>query len=106
MGHESNRTASIASACLSACVTPNKLIKSVIAVKKTKTQFAICVSNDGCDDLGIWKLYRVLPDKKAAKGDFLRVVDESGEDYLYPAGWFVVVGLAPPAVKKLLAASA
>jgi hypothetical protein len=72
--------------------------------KKMRPRFAICISSAG--DLEIWKLYRVLPDKKAAKEDFIRVVDESGEDYLYPADRFVVVGLAPPTVKKLLAASA
>jgi hypothetical protein len=77
-----------------------------MAATKTRTRFAICISSDGCDDLEVWKLYRVLADKKAAKDDFLRVVDESGEDYLYPADRFVVVGLAPLTVKKLLAASA
>lgn len=77
-----------------------------MAAKKTQARFAVCICSDGCDDLEVWKLYRVLPDKKAAKEDFLRIVDESGEDYLYPADRFVVVGLAPPAVKKLLAASA
>ena len=77
-----------------------------MAAKKTRTRFAICISSDGCDDLQTWKIYRVLADKKAAKEDFLRVVDESGEDYLYPADRFVVIGLTPPAVKKLLAASA
>ena len=77
-----------------------------MAEKKTKTRFAICISADDCDDLEVWKLYRVLPDKKAAQEGFLRIVDETGEDYLYAADRFVVVGLAPPAVKKLLAASA
>jgi hypothetical protein len=77
-----------------------------MAAKKTKTRFAICISNEGCDDLEVWKLYRVLPDKEAAKEDFLRVVDESGEDYLYPAARFVVAGFAPPTVKKLLSVSA
>jgi hypothetical protein len=72
--------------------------------RKRKKGFAICVSNEGCDDLEIWKVYRVLPDDKAAEEDFLRVVDESGEDYLYPAKRFVVLNLVPPAVKKLLAA--
>jgi hypothetical protein len=47
-----------------------------------------------------------LPDQKAAEEDFLRVVDESGEDYLYPAKRFVFVELAAPTVKKLLAAHA
>ena len=68
-----------------------------------KNKFAICVSNDGCDDLEPWKLYRVLPDAEAAKDDFLRVVDESGEDYLYPASRFEMIELTPRTVKKLLA---
>ena len=61
--------------------------------KNTKDRFAICVSNEGCDDLETWKLYRVLPDKEAAEEDFLRIVDESGEDYLYPSVRFVQVDL-------------
>lgn len=77
-----------------------------MAARPAKKRFAICISAEGCDDLEVWKLYRVLPDKKAAQEDFLRIVDESGEDYLYPADRFVVVSLAPPTVKKLLAASA
>ena len=77
-----------------------------MAANKTPARFAVCISATGCDDLEVWKLYRVLADRKAAKEDFLRIVDESGEDYLYPAERFVVVSLAPPAVKKLLAASA
>jgi hypothetical protein len=71
--------------------------------KTTKPRFAFCVSNQGCDDLEVWKLYRVLPDDAAAREDFLRIVDESGEDYLYPASRFVVVELSPGVVKKLLA---
>ncbi len=77
-----------------------------MAEPKKRVRFAICVSADDCDDLEVWKLYRVLADKKAAKEDFLRIVDESGEDYLYLADRFVIVGLTPPTVKKLLAASA
>jgi hypothetical protein len=77
-------------------------------IKKSskKNLFAICVSSDGCDDLEVWKLYRVLPDDKAAEDDYVRVVDESGDDYLYPAKRFVFVELARPAVKRLLAAQA
>ena len=83
-----------------------EIVDEMMAASKTRKRFAICISAEGCDDLEVWKLYRVLPDKKAAKESFLRIVDESGEDYLYPADRFLVVGLAPPAVKKLLAASA
>ena len=53
--------------------------------------FAVCVANDGCDDLSAGMLYRVLPDEAAAREDLLRVVDDSGEDYLYPSSRFVVV---------------
>ncbi len=77
-----------------------------MAATKSSTRFAVCISAEGCDDLEVWKLYRVLPDKKAARDEFLRIVDESGEDYLYPANRFVVVEIANPAAKKLLAASA
>jgi len=73
-----------------------------MAKKNHPKQFAICVSNEGCDDLQIWKLYRVMPDESAARDHFLRVVDESGEDYLYPAQRFVVVELPKPIVKRLL----
>ena len=66
-------------------------------------KFAICIANDGCDDLELWKLYRVLPDAKAAQEDYLRIVDESGEDYLYSANRFVLVELPEQVREKLLA---
>ena len=47
------------------------------------------------------KVYRILPDPRAAKDDFVRVVDESGEDYLYHKSHFVFVDF-PKAVKKKL----
>jgi hypothetical protein len=63
-------------------------------------KFAICIANTGHDDLEKWKIYRVLPDAKADKAGCLRVVDESGEDYLYPANRFVVVKFSED-VKRL-----
>ena len=66
-------------------------------------RFAICIANDGCDDLELWKLYRVLPDVKAAQEDYLRIVDESGEDYLYSASRFVLVEFTQQVREKLLA---
>jgi hypothetical protein len=71
--------------------------------RQTRLKFAVCVANDGCDDLLVWKLYRVLPDDAAAREGYLRVVDDSGEDYLYPAGRFVAVELSETAEQKLLA---
>jgi hypothetical protein len=58
-------------------------------MKHQKKQFAICVRNEGAEDLEIRKIYQVLPDARAAKDKHIRVIDESGEDYLYPADYFV-----------------
>ena len=58
-----------------------------------ETGFAICVENRGAEDLDIRKVYRVLPDKEAAATGYVRVIDESGDDYLYPADYFVFVEL-------------
>ena len=62
-----------------------------MAKKRVRPSFAVCVAAAGSDDLRVWKLYRVLEDGEAAREGYLRVVDESGEDYLYSAGRFVVV---------------
>ncbi len=57
-------------------------------------RFAICINNDGYPaSLDLHKVYRVLPDADAAQDGDLRVIDESGEDYLYPAGFFIPVEL-------------
>ncbi len=61
-----------------------------------KKQFVLCVRNDDCNDLELRKVYEVLPDNRAAKEGYLRVVDESGEAYLYPESFFVVVELPVP----------
>jgi hypothetical protein len=58
---------------------------------KKHVEFAICVANEGYDDLEVWKVYQVLPDAKAAGVGCIRVIDESGEDYLYPADRFEAV---------------
>jgi hypothetical protein len=65
--------------------------------------FAICIASEGSDDLQVWKLYRVLPDATAADEDYLRVIDDSGEDYLYPASRFVVVEFPEVVEQKLMA---
>ena len=62
-----------------------------MVTSKKRVEFAICVANEGYDDLETWKVYQVLPDAKAAGVGCIRVIDESGEDYLYPADWFVMV---------------
>jgi len=56
--------------------------------------FAVCVKNTGYpSSLELHKIYRVIPDEDAAEDGDIRVVDESGEDYLYPAKWFAELAL-------------
>ena len=65
-------------------------------------RFAVCINNtDYPASLELHKIYRVLPDEEAAKDGDLRVVDESGEDYLYPAEFFVLIDV-PKAVEQAL----
>jgi hypothetical protein len=74
---------------------------------KTEHQFVICVQNEGYPaSLELWKVYRILPDKKAAQHKLVRIVDESGEDYLYDQGWFIPIKLPPAAKEAMLAAAA
>jgi hypothetical protein len=70
----------------------------------TNSNFVICVNGAESDDLQIWKLYRVLADEKGAEENYLRVVDDSGEDYLYPASRFVGVDFPESVSSQLLAA--
>jgi len=71
-----------------------------------KHQFAICIQNEGYPaSLELWKVYRVLPDEKVAEHQLIRVVDESGEDYLYSESWFVPIKLPQAAERAILAAS-
>ena len=64
--------------------------------------FAVCVNNTEYPaSLELHKIYRVIPDEDAAGEGDMRVIDESGEDYLYPAEWFVLVEL-PEAVEQSL----
>ena len=72
----------------------------------TKTQFVICIKNEDYPaSLQLWKIYRVLPDEKGARHNMIRVIDESGEDYLFAASHFVPVKL-PQAVKSAILATA
>jgi len=65
-------------------------------------KFAICILSNGYDDLESWKIYRILPDEKAAGAGCLRVIDESGEDYLYPVNIFLVVEFSEEIQTRLL----
>src|SRR6266850_4496953 len=74
--------------------------------RKPAFKFAVCINHaDYPASLELHKLYRVLPDEDAAADGDLRVVDESGEDYLYPAAYFVFVELPRSVEKSLLRAA-
>ena len=73
-----------------------------MASTRRKRCFLLCVRNKRCDDLELRKLYEQLPDAAAAEEGYVRVVDESGEDYLYPESYFVAVEL-PREAKRALA---
>jgi hypothetical protein len=76
-------------------------------MKRIEPQFVICVKNKQYSaSLELRKLYQVLPDDKATKHKQLRVVDESGEDYLYPEDYFIPVRLPQSAERLLLRAAA
>jgi hypothetical protein len=64
-------------------------------------RFVICLKNKGCDDLIVRRVYKVLPDEKAEKKTLLRIIDESGEDYLYPANYFFSIEL-PQKIERAL----
>jgi hypothetical protein len=72
--------------------------------KKNEIEFAVCI-NDSEPDLELRKIYKVLPDEAAAEDHHLRIIDESGEDYLYPASFFVFVEVPKAAERELLLAS-
>ncbi len=69
-------------------------------------RFVLCIRNDGYQaSLEERKIYRLVPDRDAKAHDLVRVVDESGEDYLYPADWFVPISVPQVAVKELALAN-
>jgi hypothetical protein len=68
----------------------------------SKRQFAVCIDNSDYEaSLIPRKIYAIIPDEQAAKDDLIRVIDESGEDYLFHKSRFVMVDL-PARVEKIL----
>jgi len=62
---------------------------------------ALCLEKKDCAGLEKRKIYRLLPDEEAEKEGYLRVIDESGEDYLYPGSYFILVQLPREAQEAL-----
>jgi hypothetical protein len=75
-------------------------------MKRVESHFVVCIKNKGyAASLDLRKLYQAIPDEDAAKLHKVRVVDESGEDYLYPEEYFVAVQLPQAAEKAVLRAA-
>ena len=70
-----------------------------------RRKYVICLREDDAGDIEPRKLYEVLADDVAAESGYLRVIDESGEDYLYPADYFAEIDV-PKEVERVLAARA
>ena len=73
--------------------------------RNTTPRFAVCVETDDPDLLTPRMIYQVLPDESAARSEYVRVIDNEGEDYLYPAKYFVIVDLPREVERALLRAS-
>ena len=73
-------------------------------MKQSPKKFAVCLDNAGNEaSLILGKVYRLLPDERAAKDDLIRIVDESGEDYLFHKDQFALVKFPASVRKKILA---
>jgi hypothetical protein len=73
--------------------------------KKATAQFAICIKSDDPDLLTPRRIYQVLPDESADRSNYIRVIDNEGEDYLYPTKYFIFVDFPLAAERALLRAS-
>ena len=73
-------------------------------MKRLSPRFALCLKNTGNEaSLILGKVYRVLPDARAAKDDLVRIIDESGDDYLFHRSQFAFVDFPQGVRRKILA---
>ena len=68
---------------------------------KAKSTYVLCIDDRDCDDLEKGKVYPKISDPKAKRDGFIRVIDESCEDYLYPESYFVPVEIPAEARQAL-----
>ena len=87
-------------------LTVNCRLSTSRELNKRTNKFVVCVRNEGYEaSLELRKIYQAVPDTAAARHHLLRVIDESGEDYLYPQGFFLSIVLPKPVERALLAVS-
>lgn len=72
-----------------------------MAIPQSTGSFALCVEDGGAEDLEARKIYQVLADRDAAREGYIRVVDESGEDYIYPSDLFLPIRLPAAVLRRL-----
>jgi len=71
-----------------------------------ETRFVVCIKNEGYPaSLELRKIYQVIPDARAVEHEYIRIIDESGEDYLYPVDYFVPIEL-PQDVEQVFSLAA
>lgn len=73
--------------------------------RNSALKFAVCIQSDDADLLTPRMIYQILPDESAAKSEYVRVVDNEGEDYLYPAKYFIFLDL-PQEIERALSEAA
>jgi len=79
---------------------------SITQMMRPRVYWVICIRNrDYPASLELRKIYRVVPDETATAHKQIRIIDESGEDYLYPADYFVSIRLPQAVEKAVLQAS-
>lgn len=82
------------------------VVANIFYWKESIPEFVVCINNEGYPaSLELHKIYRVNPDKDAAGDENLRVIDESGEDYLYPESYFALIKVPAAVEESLLRAS-
>ncbi len=69
-------------------------------------QYVLCIDNKDCEDLEVRKIYQTIEDDKSKKDGYLRIIDETGEDYLYPEAYFISIDLPSAAHEALDLATA
>ena len=74
-----------------------------MATARKHIQFALCIENTDAEDLEKGKVYQILANPKDKRSGFMRVIDDSDEDYLYPESYFAPLDL-PSEVKQALLA--
>jgi hypothetical protein len=75
-------------------------------MNSSKKRFVICIDNTDYEaSLILRKLYEIIPDARAEKDDFFRIIDESGEDYLYHQSYFIVINLSSDVERALSSVS-